>query len=92
MHVESFSFSLSGIDVLRLRVQELILSATGRAVVKVRVKAGSPQEAYLYSQTSVLNASTDSANPQFMLLEILVTDEQFFQFKRFLRQSASGAM
>lgn len=73
-------------DLLRHEVQRLILSETGRSVMKMRVESGSDAMAWLYSEGTVVNAEVDPENTQFLLLDVIVTDNLLHRFRRYLKQ------
>ena len=52
----------------------------------MRVQTGSPAEAWLYKETTVVHAGVDENDVQFSMLNVVTTEAQFYRFKRFLRQ------
>lgn len=55
--------------------------------MKVRVKAGSLAEAWLYKQMTVLHAEADEEDVQFSMLNVVTTDNQLHSFKSYLRHN-----
>ncbi|KAL0099018.1 hypothetical protein PUN28_020220 [Cardiocondyla obscurior] len=78
--------NLIGIDLLRLKVQEVLLPATGLLSIRVRVKAGSVASSWLYKMTTVTNAEPDPDNAQYLVLQVLATPVDIQKFKKFLKQ------
>ncbi|XP_001604860.1 putative GTP-binding protein 6 [Nasonia vitripennis] len=76
----------SGIDVLRHEIEKKVLSETGRSVIKMRVESGSEAAAWLYKEATVVNAEADPKDPQFLLLDVVVTENTLHRFRRFLKQ------
>ncbi|KAL7300424.1 hypothetical protein TKK_0006778 [Trichogramma kaykai] len=75
----------TGIDILRHEIERLILSETGRSIMKMRVESGSEAFAWLYKEATVISAEPDPKNLQFMLLNVIVTDDLLHRFRRFLK-------
>ncbi|KAG7201456.1 hypothetical protein KM043_004216 [Ampulex compressa] len=77
---------LTGIDVLRMRIEKEVLASTGRKRMCIRVESGSSAAAWLYKQTAVTGASEDPNDPQFLILEVIATPLALTKFKQFLKQ------
>ncbi|KAM0733459.1 putative GTP-binding protein 6 [Formica fusca] len=78
--------NLTGIDLLRLKIQEVLLAVTGLLRTRVRVESGSPAASWLYKMTTVTNAQPDPNDAQYLILEVLATSVDIQKFKKFLRQ------
>ncbi|XP_011872414.1 PREDICTED: putative GTP-binding protein 6 isoform X2 [Vollenhovia emeryi] len=80
------SKDLTGIDLLRLKIQEVLLAATGLLSIRARVKAGSAAASWLYKMTTVTNAEADPNDAQYLILQVLATSTDVQKFKNFLKQ------
>ncbi|XP_071576732.1 putative GTP-binding protein 6 isoform X2 [Temnothorax nylanderi] len=78
--------TLTGIDLLRLKIQEVLLATTGLLSIRARVKSGSAAAAWLYKMTTVTNAQADPDDAQYLILEVLTTSVEIQKFKNFLKQ------
>ncbi|KAL6264432.1 hypothetical protein P5V15_004541 [Pogonomyrmex californicus] len=78
--------TLTGIDLLRLKIQEVLLTTTGLLNMRMRVKSGSPAAAWLYKMTTVTNAESDPNDAQYLILRVLATSLDINKFKKFLKQ------
>ncbi|KAL6447554.1 hypothetical protein ACFW04_000042 [Cataglyphis niger] len=78
--------NLTGIDLLRLKIQEVLLAVTGLLRTRIRVESGSPAASWLYKMTTVTNALPDPNDAQYLILEVLATSVDIQKFKKFLRQ------
>ncbi|KAJ8668995.1 hypothetical protein QAD02_000254 [Eretmocerus hayati] len=74
-----------GIDILRHSIQKIILNETGRSIMTIRVTSGSEEMAWLYKEASVINAEADPENPQYLLLEVVTTENILHRFRHFLK-------
>lgn len=52
----------------------------------MRVESGSEVSAWLYKETTVINAEVDPQNSQFMFLDVITTENLMHRFRRFLKQ------
>lgn len=52
----------------------------------MRVESGSEAAAWLYKEATVVNANADPKDPQFLLLDVIVTENTLHRFRRFLKQ------
>ena len=71
---------------MRHNIQNLVLSETGRKVMKMRVESGSAAMAWLYKEATVVQAEADPENPQFLLLDVVTTENLLHRFRHFLKQ------
>lgn len=78
--------NLRGIDLLRLKIEEVLLAATGLLRTRIRVESGSSAASWLYKMTTVTNAQPDPNNAQYLILDVLATSVDIQKFKKFLRQ------
>lgn len=78
--------NLTGIDLLRLRIQEVLLATTGLLSIRARVKAGSPAASWLYKMTTVTNAESDPDDAQYLIMKVIATSVDIQKFKKFLKQ------
>ncbi|XP_032683684.1 putative GTP-binding protein 6 [Odontomachus brunneus] len=77
---------LTGIDVLRLEIEKVLLGTTGLLRKRIRVESGSPAAKWFYKWTTVVDAVPDPNNAQYLILNVLVTSRDLEEFKQFLRQ------
>lgn len=75
---------LTGVDLLRTRIEEEITNTTNLLKRRIRVKSGSIEASWLYKETTVLNAEADPKNPQYLIMDVYMTVAIFYKFKRFL--------
>lgn len=54
--------------------------------MKIRVESGSEAAAWLYKEATVVYADADPNDPQFLLLDVVVTENTMHRFRRFLKQ------
>jgi hypothetical protein len=71
--------------VLRLKIQEVLLSVTGLLRTRVRVELCSPAVSWLYKMTTVTNSQPDPDNSRYLILDVLATSVDIEKFKQFLR-------
>ncbi|XP_058805109.1 putative GTP-binding protein 6 isoform X2 [Phymastichus coffea] len=76
----------TGLDILRHKIEKLIFAETGRSVMKMRVESGSEAMTWLYNEATVLHAEADPKDSQFLLLDVIVTDNLLHRFRRYLKQ------
>lgn len=76
----------TGIDLLRLKIEKLLLAVTGLLRTRVRVESGSTAASWLYKMTTVTNAQPDPNDAQYLILDVLATSLDIQRFKQFLRQ------
>ncbi|XP_014482797.1 PREDICTED: putative GTP-binding protein 6 [Dinoponera quadriceps] len=77
---------LTGIDLLRLEIEKVVLGTVGLLRTRVRVENGSVAASWLYKWTTVMNAIPDPNNAQYLIMDVLATSRDIQQFKQFLRQ------
>ncbi|EGI61401.1 PREDICTED: putative GTP-binding protein 6 [Acromyrmex echinatior] len=77
---------LTGIDLLRLKIQEVLLASTGLLSIRVRVKVGSSAASWLYKMTTVTNAESDPNDTQYLIMEVIATAVDIQKFRKFLKQ------
>ncbi|XP_063929181.1 putative GTP-binding protein 6 [Zophobas morio] len=70
-----------GLDVLRLKLEECILSNTNRKKLKIRVPIGSEAIRWLYKNSTVICEIPDEKNSQFVLADVIITHGKLSQFK-----------
>lgn len=78
---------LTGIDLLRSRIEEEITNTTNLLKRRIRVKSGSIEASWLYKETTVLNAEPDPKNSQYLIMDVYMTVPIFYKFKRFLNHT-----
>lgn len=76
----------TGIDELKLKLEQEIFKATGRSVKRIRVKSGSLASTWLYKWTTVINLEPDANDPQYMFFDVIATDLTMNEFRKFLKQ------
>ena len=76
------SLKLTGIDVLRLKLEEEILKAADLMKRRIRVQVGSAVASWLYKEATVTNAEPDSEDPQYLVMDVIMTTSTFYKFKR----------
>ncbi|XP_011157469.2 putative GTP-binding protein 6 [Solenopsis invicta] len=76
--------NLTGIDLLRFKIQEVLLATTGLLSIRARVKSGSSAASWLYKMTTVINAESDPNDAQYLIMEVLTTSVDIQKFKKFL--------
>lgn len=77
---------LSGIEELKLKLEKELLKTTGRSVRRIRVESGSLAASWLYKWTTVINSEPDATNPQYMIFEVIASDNTIREFKQFLKE------
>ncbi|OAD59450.1 Putative GTP-binding protein 6 [Eufriesea mexicana] len=73
---------LTGLDLLRSKLEEDVINAANIIKKRIRVRTGSVEASWLYKQTTVLSAEPDSNNSQYLIMDILMTTPIFYEFKR----------
>lgn len=73
---------LTGIDLLRSKLEEDVINAANIIKKRIRVKTGSVEASWLYKQATVLSVEPDSNNSQYLIMDILMTTPIFYEFKR----------
>lgn len=85
-NAHKYLFLISGIDLLRRRIEKEILHSTGRMHIRMRVKSGTEAFAWLYKELTVTHTEPDPQNSQYMFIDVIATETQIFKFKRFLKE------
>lgn len=80
------SVKLTGTDVLRLKIEDEILKAANLIRQRIRVQAGSSAASWLYKETTVTDAIPDSEDPQYLIMDVIMSAPVFYKFKRFCKQ------
>ncbi|EFN85006.1 Putative GTP-binding protein 6 [Harpegnathos saltator] len=80
------STKLTGIDLLRLEIEKILLDNIGLLRTRVRVESGSPAASWLYKWTTVTNAAPDPDDAQYLIMNVLATSRDIEEFKKFLRK------
>ncbi|EFN64993.1 Putative GTP-binding protein 6 [Camponotus floridanus] len=78
--------NLTGIDLLRQKIEKVLLVTTGLLRTRIRVESGSPAASWLYKMTTVMNAQSDPNDAQYLIMDVLATSIDIQKFKKFLRQ------
>lgn len=78
--------TFTGIDLLRMKIQEVLLVTTGLLSIRARVKSGSAAASWLYKMTTVTNAESDPNDAQYLILTVLATSVDIQKFRNFLKQ------
>ncbi|XP_014609123.1 PREDICTED: putative GTP-binding protein 6 isoform X1 [Polistes canadensis] len=76
----------TGINELKLKLEEEVVKATGKSLKRIRVESGSLASIWLHKWTTVINSEPDANNPQYVILDVLATDLMINDFKQFLKQ------
>ena len=76
------SLKLTGIDVLRLKLEGEILKAADLMQRRIRVQVGSAVASWLYKEATVTNAEPDSEDPQYLVMDVIMTTSTFYKLKR----------
>uniref|UniRef100_A0A1A9WFM7 Hflx-type G domain-containing protein n=1 Tax=Glossina brevipalpis TaxID=37001 RepID=A0A1A9WFM7_9MUSC len=74
--------NLNGLEELLSVIEKNILEATTRKKITFRVRNGGSEMSWLYKQAAVVNMQADQNEPEFMLMDVIITDIGFEQFKR----------
>jgi hypothetical protein len=72
---------VSGVDVLRMNLEQTILAGTNRRKLKIRVPAGSDAIRWLYKNATVVAEVADTKDTQFVLAEVIITHAKLEKFK-----------
>nr|XP_033338458.1 putative GTP-binding protein 6 [Megalopta genalis] len=72
----------TGIDLLRFKIEEEILEAANLLSKRIKVKAGSQLEMLLYKETTVINAKPDSEDPQYIIMDVILSETSYYKIKR----------
>ncbi|XP_054283926.1 putative GTP-binding protein 6 [Macrosteles quadrilineatus] len=79
----------TGLDILKRKVEEKIIKATGQIFIKIRVSNGGEEHTWLQREATVVNVAADENNYQFVFLNTLITEPKLNIFKhRFISSRA----
>lgn len=70
----------SGLLELRHRIQELILSTTGRVTKRLKIPTSGPHLAWLYKEATVESTRCDESDPEKLLVDVVMTDASYSRF------------
>ncbi|CAK9800310.1 Putative GTP-binding protein 6 [Anthophora plagiata] len=79
------STKLTGIDLLRLKIEEEIVNAANLVKKRIRVQTGSAVASWLYSKATVLSAEPDPKDSQYLIMDVFMSTPVFYKFKRDFR-------
>lgn len=71
-----------GLNDLRQKIENAVISATGRKVLTIRLSAGSEETRWLYKNSQVLKTEADPDNSQLELVRVLITEQALGHFYR----------
>lgn len=80
------SVNLTGIDLLRLKIEKEILNAANLLSKRIRVPIGGLVESWLYKETTVINAEPDPEDSQYLLMDVVMTTSSFYRLKRLCKE------
>lgn len=72
----------TGLTELLHIIEDSILKVTGRRKLTIRVPQGSAEMAWLYKNSAVSQLCPDPQSSQHLLMEVIISDYVFGQFKR----------
>lgn len=75
------SKTLIGINDLMLEIEKMILKATNRIKMVIRVNNGGEEMAWLYKNAAVTNVQADPNNEQNILLDVIIHQSKLQIFK-----------
>uniref|UniRef100_A0A1B0C4K9 Hflx-type G domain-containing protein n=1 Tax=Glossina palpalis gambiensis TaxID=67801 RepID=A0A1B0C4K9_9MUSC len=75
--------NLSGLEELSSVIEKNILEVTARRQIIIKVRNGGPEMAWLYKNATVVSTQADQNEPEFMLIDVIITEISFAQFKRY---------
>nr|XP_031837462.1 putative GTP-binding protein 6 isoform X1 [Nomia melanderi] len=73
---------LTGIDLLRAKIEENIVKAANLITKRVRVQLGTQVEALLHKEATITNVESDSKDPQYVIMDIILTESSYYKLKR----------
>ncbi|XP_071860960.1 putative GTP-binding protein 6 isoform X2 [Bombus fervidus] len=73
---------LTGIDLLRSKIEKEITNTPNLIKRRIRVGNGSTEASWLYKEATVLSAEPDPNNPQYLIMDVFMTVSIFYKFKR----------
>ncbi|KZC04125.1 PREDICTED: putative GTP-binding protein 6 [Dufourea novaeangliae] len=75
-----------GTDLLRFKIEEEILKAANLITKRFKVPVGGHVATWLYKETTVTDAEPDSEDPQYLIMNVIMTTSAFYRLKRFCKQ------
>lgn len=75
------SVTNEGLSELEKKIEKLVLEATGRISIKIRVPMDGEEMKWLYKHAVVTKVLTDSENSQHLVLTVIITEAQLNIFK-----------
>ncbi|XP_076658020.1 putative GTP-binding protein 6 [Halictus rubicundus] len=73
---------LTGIDILRRKLQKEIIKAANLISKRIRVQVGSHLESLLYKEATVTNTEPDSEDPQYMIMNVILSTSSYYKIRR----------
>ncbi|XP_069693094.1 putative GTP-binding protein 6 isoform X2 [Periplaneta americana] len=70
-----------GLDDLVIKLDEVILKATGRCCVRMRVPSGGEESRWLYKNAAVTEVIADNNNSEFLLMTVVISEAQLMKFR-----------
>ncbi|CAH0562711.1 unnamed protein product [Brassicogethes aeneus] len=77
------SKTYTGLDELRMKLEEAILKATSRQKITIKVPNGGDELRWLYKNSTILSEEADSQNSQLMGCKIIITSTNLQKFKHY---------
>lgn len=71
----------SGLAELRLRVQDMVVEATGRRSIRMRVRSGGVEYQWLMRNAAVSKVMEDETSAEHLLLDVVITEAALNKFK-----------
>ncbi|XP_054005484.1 putative GTP-binding protein 6 [Hylaeus anthracinus] len=78
--------ALTGIDLLRLKIEKEIISAANLISKRVRLEAGSNIVSWFYKEATVTSVETDPENPQYLVMDVIMSHGAFHRLKKLSKQ------
>ncbi|KAH8304919.1 hypothetical protein KR018_004647 [Drosophila ironensis] len=72
----------AGLEPLLQDIEREILKATGRRKLQMRVPNGGPEMSWLYKNTAVVETRADDNNPEWLMMQVVITQRTLETFKR----------
>ncbi|XP_017848642.1 putative GTP-binding protein 6 isoform X2 [Drosophila busckii] len=72
----------TGLEPLLKDIERQILTVTGRRKIQMRVPNGGSEMAWLYKNAAVVDTIADAANPERLLMQVVISQRVLEQFKR----------
>lgn len=77
------SKTLSGVNDLMLAIEDLLLKATDRLKITIRVPMGGDEMQWLYKNSAITSSEADPNNNQKILLHVVISKTALDQFKHY---------